>query len=869
MHPHEVPKNIRGVMLTQRGIITSKGTMGAILPPQPATDEILLGLIAAGLRSLRARIEDGGTTWTKAVVATRYPFVGWPDDADPDHAIESEAWVGWVKSPRELVLADETGWLIERQKPTRVERKGERELVVRLGSVEHHPSAKTPDPVGAFIAANGLVDSAERIAFVPFAPVAATLPSWFGSLGPPGRRRPSPISSYGEQRPALRFDHGGFSGWVFVGLTPLAFLGGDPGEQRPEWSVSVGLHFDAETPDGAGPEGLWDHLDGVLAERGWSRAELVDAPPVAEPPPPTALRRFIEQRPAVIDRETAYVLDCLRENQLPVDGSAMRPWSDLVAAEVARLQKDEGENAFHKIPRVRDALLVEKTKKGETVVELTAEGAQALRSREGRLGFRERHGDGERLVKVLPSGVEVTLSWNQLATTLSADHRRKVVDQLTREEHEAEGCLYQDEKERSQRRQRIEAIKSYADAQRIFHNVVTRHDPKLGSTVAIPLWELKALLDIPDDDPDALQRIKSASSLLLGLRWSIRSGDGFVESVAVSRFIYDGAPRGKDMRSRRGNPHLRADALFFYDIREGSIQALGAYFSGNAPKGASPRWIETTTLASHVEGAAGFTARQSRLWQHLRAQLTRRRDASRFYPVIPNDSTPRSYDSRFCPLLPAGREFSGALGRFAVKRRPESGFTLQHLVRQMGVVPHGAKQRSKAVEEALADIDRVVVKTFGGVVAARTSGGTWVKLDEVRRWEWVIAEKVALFIFLPPDIAGREKEVVEDHHRRRKERGETDLDVLVADPEVAAAENPPSDRDAAFREEVRLIRNHLGMTQARLALELGVDRTQLLRWEQGTRLLKDDAKARLVEWVRRHRTTPPSTPVFEAGRGKM
>ena len=47
-----------------------------------------------------------------------------------------------------------------------------------------------------------------------------------------------------------------------------------------------------------------------------------------------------------------------------------------------------------------------------------------------------------------------------------------------------------------------------------------------------------------------------------------------------------------------------------------------------------PRHVESTTLAPWVEGAARFTATQSRLWEWVRGNLTRKRDSSAVDPVL-------------------------------------------------------------------------------------------------------------------------------------------------------------------------------------------------------------------------------------------
>lgn len=891
-------------MLTQRGIIDSKATMGNT-PTNVDTTPLLLDEVAGGLRLLRERLEAGKARWSMALVETRYAFAAWRWDVDAKVAGRSGEWVSWLNTPTALALAAETEWVLEVVNPnntTVVDPNRRPHITVRSGTVDRFATDRTPASLVDYLREIG--DGSGFVLQIPFAgdrveDAALALPfgtkggmEWASWCGPPGPTMAYDRKDGRPERPALKFDHNGVRGVVFVGVGPLRVSPGEPRFRSAAWTLAVGLRFEGEPPTPDQAEGLWEHLDDVLAAAGWDRLERGTRSRLetTETPSTSAVQRFINNAPSKVDPVVANLLRALQHQRLAIDSSAMRPWDTLVEEEVERLQRDEGEAAFKKIPGIRDALLRWVTLPGKTrAARLTKEAERDLVMREGRKGYRRTYGDMEFLERVVPVAgtdrhMSVRLSWQRIASVLSPDYRHQLAQQLQREEEEdRESLIPSPEAERSRRRRRIEALGSFEDASRILQLCLQRYgsDPKAGFRVSIPRWEIAALLGIKDDDSEGLRRIKSALGLLMDFRVGLTAewkGGGGGEGVVVSGYVFGDA---KDTgTTQRGNPHADIDTLFRIDITPHAVGALSAYYLGGAPKDAKePRYIESTTLAPWVEGAARFTATQSRLWEWVRGNLTRKRDSSTVDPVLTEipgkrkkagarrftispsaDTSPREYGGDFCPLLPQGG-FFGALGRF--KNRPEAGFTLKGaLIKAMGYdLPKKGVGRTRGIESALADLDTVVVKTFGGVVAGRIQDGRWIGLEEVQGLSTKTAEAIPLFIFIPKDYAKREAAVVETHQRERKDRGDTKVEIKVADsPEAYAEANPTTDSDEAFRLQVVEARKRLGITQAVLASIIGTNQSHLSRWEKGKGGLRLDTRERLKGWVaeasQKHALTP-------------
>jgi DNA-binding transcriptional regulator YiaG len=380
--------------------------------------------------------------------------------------------------------------------------------------------------------------------------------------------------------------------------------------------------------------------------------------------------------------------------------------------------------------------------------------------------------------------------------------------------------------------------------------------------VPIPRWQAAALLDIADDDRDGLQRITNALSAMRGIEFHSINYDtegkprGRAEGSVVAAFMW-GARPSIDQRGR-GNPGVDPDTIIGVELTELGMGMVRAFYTGNtkADSGRRP-YLKTNTLSPFTSKAARWSRPQQRLAEFIRHNITINADPAaqgREGVVMTNDRTPRRYGRDFCPLLPEG-DWVGSMGHFATN--PEAGWRLDSkggkgLLSMMGrPVPRtaGPGRWGEVVREAFADI-AAVIEVMGGVVFG-CAGGEWLRVETVAGLPGRRPLEVPLFVFLPPDYARREAEVVEAHHRGRVERGETSTLVTVTeDVEAYQSQLREADKAQALREEVRALRRGRKVSQDALATTIGITQRQLSRWEAGNTELPVEVIERLREWCR-------------------
>ena len=871
-------------MLTQRGIIDSNTTMDSNSPIPPHL-AVLLGEVRPQLRILRQRLESGAARWSTPLVEVRIPATEWRWDVeDFEGLMETGDWREWFTSPTAIALLETTEWLVEREVPWDTDPRGRRmvvevagdeapHLVVRQPALERYPWPKVShewrhhfETMPSF----HLAGTHTTLLSCPFGPhdvpEGGTIPLIEARTTGPWFRDPS------TEGPPLRFDVGGHRGEVFVGVGPLRLSSEwnrDTDQSKPFafWTLAVGLVWDdaesaTKTPPG---DELWSHIEEVLVEAG--AHPLADSPAsgdVLETPSPGATRRLLSLVPTRISEPAQNLLHALRHKPLPVDSSAMRDWGDIQADEVERLQKEEGDRAFQEVSGVRKPLLRVKTSKGKKTVELTAEARKPLRDREGELGFVELRDRGSRpcLVKRYTQGtrsVEVALSLNGDGRLLSKEFVERLKKRILQDIEEEKDLLpgFGGESRVDQRRARLDFLQSMEDARELLHLLVVKYgaNPNPDRRVRFQLWEAWALLEISETDKWRVKRVRDALSALVRLEYDVgirgTKRDAGVRGVVVGAFKWDGSTSLE--KGSIGNPRIDPDTWVEVEFTDWSLQALAAYWV-SGKEADSTRWVESNTLAPYTEKAANLNPRQAHLAEFIRANITRNLDASAKGEPSKGDSEPRRYTNAWCPLLPDG-EWVGVLGRF--KNNPETGFKVASGERGLGRRLGYTKTRTTpaVVAEVLADLERWV-GVLGGVVVGKGRWSTegWLTFDTIKTLDPMEAGKVALFVFLPLDWASRESRLVEEHHRRRLQAGETTVEIGVVEGPAPAT---PSQRDPEFIAEVRRLRRLRGVSQLALAKVVGVDRSHLAHWEGGRKRLPEEAVARLVDWVEED---PDSTP---------
>jgi hypothetical protein len=533
-----------------------------------------------------------------------------------------------------------------------------------------------------------------------------------------------------------------------------------------------------------------------------------------------------------LDREA---LDLVNQTQglcLPRSLGLLPRWDDLVYKEKERILSAHGEAAFED-QRVTDGyllpsgpLLKKRYAPGSStpVVELTKKAEAALLSRQGPKGFRRlfKDEDGvsrEYLAKHFRTGsasVEIRLSWYGQAWPLvdeARDRERAILEGLKRRHT---GLLFEEltETERNAIDSRLRFMESIRDAREVMSAILLAFGRDGENPLRMPAWCLRTLLEC-ESDPAGFRRIEGCLRALQEVRFHAQvTGDGKSGLRAFGPFLgevsYVALGRG-----------AHTDGDFYLQIAPAFIGCLRVFAASNA-RVRDARQVLTydwsrvldkeekenirpgfthffSSLAPYHDQAAGFSPPQSRLRQWIESQITLRKDPAakgrkggRARWTAPDANRPRLYDRAFCPLLPEGRAFFGALGHF--KQNPETGRKLTGTPRsQSGKCAEGLlcvmgyhlpQKTSRAgrrdvVRQAVRDMQVVIGESLGGVVAARHQG-QWLSFETAMLLPDEELLKHALWLFfLPEDWQERLSLKLENYHTERHARGETPYLVKV------------------------------------------------------------------------------------------
>ena len=644
------------------------------------------------------------------------------------------------------------------------------------------------------------------------------------------------------------------------------------------------------------------------------------AAPVAGPPRtfPLALPSY-----ARMSNEAEEILKHVHRVRLPSKWSTLPRWEQLVQDYIEELLANEGERAFQNIrgttgdeeehgPRLKRR---HKAGGGEEIL-LTKEAEQLLRKKHGLgRGFVEIKGIGQQyLVRIFetPQGglLEIGLSWAGLAGPLVDEWREKRRQQLEEEKRKWESPLLFEDLDAGERR-RLDALMEQArlwdDGRRVMEMVLGQVSAQQKNPVEIPAEAFRVLL-WPNNartrtySPQWKRRVDGILSALHAMTFFYRT-HGSESAKGYGSFIgeWDYIGRGKGghgdgvyvldvqpgflgclrlfestkTRLRSGREALYLD--FRKDLskdEKGELSGRGGYLTFDAGR-------------AFYNSAAGFTPSQENLAKWIDHELTKKKDRARkenkgrqVRPNAPDANSPRVYDRAFCPLLPEGRAYYGALGHF--DKNPEAGFTLggtgsrlsRHtagILAEIGYrLPSGpwCVRKDEVLKNALGDLKAVVVEYFGGVVAGRL-GNEWIPLERFRDLnEKELCHKLKVFCFVPEGYRSKHRANFEEttgyrvtENQEEAERAAWEVmdeeEDMKVQPEAAAVpeipDNIPSVHNAfrglPLRERLQEVMKRRQVSGVALAALFGVSKMTVSYWLTGKKPIAEDAVPLLVRWI--------------------
>jgi len=682
----------------------------------------------------------------------------------------------------------------------------------------------------------------------------------------------------------------------------------DGDKEEAFFPIIVGLAFESGHPE-TWPEEerteLWekgvfpalDRIEKAAFERG-GKAEKPEEPKPSLPAPVKAVapssRRYLRDGTVKLDKQAlAFVGNMKGFSGLPRSWKKVRRWEDLVQEETEQLFGEYGEEALvdlrHKLkdPDARGALLRRSFRPDTTeLLELTKEAEEALLDRVGYRWFRRTYKDEdgisrEYLVKRLQAGqgtVTGRFSWYGQSWPLVEGGRKsqaELLDEL--KEDLRQGDLFENLPENAQKQldSRLRFMAAVRDASVVMEYVLYRFGLEGENPLTVPAWQFRMLLEC-ENDPHGIRRIRGALRSLQDLRYhlEVKGIPGVPSMIAFGPLLSDVEFVGKGPGSHRvtaaGDFRLTLSETCYHSLRRfktahhklrSGKRVAGFDWGKVLTKEERKELVDSgfvqgfSAVAPYWDKAKGFSPSQKSLRQWIESQVTLNRDpvprsrsSLKLKGSHPDANKPRLYGSEFCPLLPEGKLYVGALGHFT--RNPEQGRTLygrpsppsktggarhEGLLAVMGYdLPRGQAKarRAEIVKQALEDIRDVVETAFGGSVAARTrKGKEWLTLEEAARLpEKELGQRVSWFLFLPPDFAERMAEDVERHHAERYERGETPYRVEVTRPGKPATIGPDT---LPLHLRLCVTRKERGLSQKAVGTLFGVSRPLVAMWETG------------------------------------
>lgn len=617
--------------------------------------------------------------------------------------------------------------------------------------------------------------------------------------------------------------------------------------------------------------------------------------------------------------------------RLPKRWSALPRWEALMRDQVKKYLEEEGARAFEDLrkttgdPKERGPLLRRVTRAGgkEEVV-LTAEAQDRLRRRAGLgKGYLDIDRTGqERLYKLFTDGrgglIEVGLSWQGLAGPLVEEWRasfKRQADELARDlKRDAPLFVELDEDRRRRLDRALSQMSLWEDGRRVMEVILGQVGKQRRNPVEIPAEAFRVLLwpkraKSRDWPQNWKQRVDGALSALNALTFSMKTYH--MEQVKaygsmVGQWLYKGRGHGDhgdgvyiiDVSSgfigclqvfQSGKQRLRSgmETLSFHFSKDLTQEERKAFGWGKGQR-ATDTFVSIDAGRAFYNAAADLTPTQENLLHFIETHITLRGNTARpghkeaqVQRNAADAKEPRIYTSAFCPLLPEGKPFLGALGNFA--RNPEAGFTLggsesraaRHhggLLYHMGYnLPPGAARAKRAavVKKALEDIRDIVVTHLEGQVVGH-DGVNWIAFD--RFWdldEQTLTRRLRLFIFLPETWEEKRKtrweettgrRVTEDPEEAERETWEGETSREDFGGEVVSEEN--GFRGWPLPRRLEAMKKRRGVRNKALAGLFGVSPMTVSYWLAGTKKIPSYMVPLVVRWI--ETGEPPSSEELTA-----
>ncbi len=597
-------------------------------------------------------------------------------------------------------------------------------------------------------------------------------------------------------------------------------------------------------------------------------------------------------------------MDLIRQSHhvrfLRRDWSRLPRWEQLVDKEKRRILQQEGEDAFvdlrqqEKDPEARGPLLKKRYSKKGPVISLTGEAQQRLRICEGlREGFRERDpSTGEEyIVRLYRAGsgfLEVALNLGGART-----------DEWAKATLGSEDDRQLDLFGANSRARHLRNVRDVIEA--VYGQIFRQHQ----NPVVIPARAFRTLF-AAEDEKNWKQAVDRTLQALVRFSFKLEAHDmsGKLKGggVFLAHWLYDGRGAGD-----------HGEGLYYLEVTNGFLGCLRAFESDkwklradrelthfsfrrlNKEQRQALGWgegRETKEAYVHIDAgsvfynaAAGLTPRQKNLVGVLESELTLRRDPTtrarsdiRLAAKDKDAGEPRLYGSDFCPLLPKGKSFHGALGHFA--KNPEVGRSLRGTARRAGKsggahhegllrvlgyqLPRGPAvfRRKAVVGEALEDFKAVVVDYLGGIVAVKM-GDEWKSFDDALSLpEHELLDRSRFYFFLPEDWRQQRRAKWEEATGYRATEDEAEARKTREELAGDAAEQPGK---TPLRHRLRKARMERRLKQIEVGKLFGVSQTMVWKWEVGPEKGKP-IPAELVPLVQRWIETAqaPSKSELEA-----
>lgn len=610
---------------------------------------------------------------------------------------------------------------------------------------------------------------------------------------------------------------------------------------------------------------------------------------LASEKPAGSVVRVLRDAPTRYDRGALHLVHGLASLKLPRKLASVPSWERLEAEEIQRLQEEDGELAFKKLPdpNGRAPLLrwTVSAKEGKKVV-LTPEGRSSLLERWSNRWFRQTQKDEdgvtrEYVVRHLPvrggGHLEARFTLYGQAWPLVEDAREDFESQAKArlsppQTNQTSLALYDaaEEKLRAELESRLQFIRAVKDAHVLMRAILAEFGATGRNPVEKPLHELRHLLGY-EKDPDGPRKVRGALRALSELRFRLEASgvDGF-NGKTFGSFVAE-----VEERKRGKGEHVDGEVLIHLApsaIGGLRVFSLGAY-QVKEPKKLLFDWNKTLSkedketsssepylrsfskLAPYYDRHLGLTVSQTKLREWLEHNVTRNKDgvtkeraSLRRRPGAADANAPRLYDRSFCPALPAGETFVAALGHYEARKgggaergrklagsatppavSGKSGGREGGLLHVMGYeLPknRSASQRQEVTLRALQDMKCVVEDHFKGVVVARR-GSSWLRLEEATDTLSVeeLLSEVSWFFFLPPDWLAHMHATYNALQEERFKRGETD-----AIYKMVPADAPEAPGERPLRERLRKTMADRGLSGAKVAEVFGVSRMAVSKW---------------------------------------